>query len=79
MYRILEGVKYFREKNLDENEEIEREEVDWNLFLILTQAYVYWLYRERNINVREKHRLVSSLTHPEWGSKPQVGVCPDWN
>ena len=53
--------------------------LSWNLlkFCILTWAYVYWLQREkkgeeeRNINVREKHRLVASCMHPDWESNLQ--------
>ena len=33
--------------------------------------------RERNINVREKHRSVSSLMRPTQGLNPQLGMFPD--
>ena len=33
--------------------------------------------RERNIDVREKHRLVASYTHPNQGSNLQLGMCPN--
>ena len=33
--------------------------------------------KERNIDVREKHRLVASYTHPNQGSNLQLGMCPN--
>ena len=33
--------------------------------------------RERNINAREKHRLVASPTHPDRGLNLQLGTCLD--
>ena len=35
--------------------------------------------RKRNINMREKYRLVAFCTHPDWGPTHNPGVCPDWN
>ena len=32
---------------------------------------------ERNIDVREKHPLVTSHTCPDRGWNPQLGMCPD--
>ena len=34
--------------------------------------------RKRNIEVREKHRLVASCTHLDWGLDYNPGTCPDW-
>ena len=34
--------------------------------------------RERNINVREKHQLVTSLTHSTWTPGCNPGMCHDW-
>ena len=33
--------------------------------------------RKRNMNVREKHELAASRMHPNQGSNPQPGICPD--
>ena len=37
--------------------------------------------RERNINVREKHRLAASHMSPNWDQAHNPGMCPDpeWN
>ena len=32
--------------------------------------------RERHVDVREQHRLVSPPTHPDWGSNPQATYVP---
>ena len=32
--------------------------------------------RERNIHVEEKHWLVASCMHPNWGLNPDLGMCP---
>ena len=36
--------------------------------------------RERNIDAREKHPLLSSLGTPDWDRKQtrNPGMCPDW-
>ena len=33
---------------------------------------------ERSIHVKEKHRLVTTHTHPTWDGACNLGVCPDW-
>ena len=49
------------------------EALPWRLFLILTQAYVYWFWgwRGRNIDVREKHQSIAFRICPKQGSNPQ--------
>ena len=34
--------------------------------------------RQRNIEVREKHQMVASRTHPDWDQTYNRGTCPDW-
>ena len=34
--------------------------------------------RERNVDVREKHRLVAFYVCSNWDQTCSLGVCPDW-
>ena len=54
--------------------------VECCICMTLTQRRVYWFEREkeRNINVREKHRLVASYTHPNQVQTCNLGMCSDW-
>ena len=46
------------------------------LFLILTQGHFFIAVRERNISVRDKHRLVASHTHLAQGLNPRPSYVP---
>ena len=48
--------------------------------ICLIQGYTFFYSREgereRNIDVREKHQLVASHTHPNWGPNLQARYVP---
>ena len=46
-------------------------------FLILERGEQMERLKERNINVREKHRLVASHMHPDWGWTRRLDMCAD--